>query len=151
MPSMQNMVLGFIPQDWDINIEIISVGNPESSKTFEVPFRCSDKGFELPDEIIAIDQNLWDENSKFWKVIAKSISKHFKNTTPAINPKCLGLAYQIFNDEGDNYEGLELVAGSNDGGEFSNTNGKYNGKYYIYYDYEDEGEHFDEKILLIHS
>jgi hypothetical protein len=151
MTSSQNMVLGYIPDDWDVNLERISVGNPEGSHTIEISFRFTDKGFELPDEIISADQDIWNENSQFWKTLAKSLKNYFPKISTNLNPKTLGCAYQIFTEEGNNYEGLELVANPSDGGEFENDNGKYNGKFYIKYEYEDEGEYFDERILIIQS
>lgn len=147
--SSQNMIFGFIPRDWDTELERISVGDPAGSQTTEVTFRFSDTHFEFPKCNILVTDGLWDSESDFWKEIAKVLLTYFPGVTTKVNPSALGRAYQIFTEEDNDYTGLAFVAGPEDGGEFRNNNGKFNGKFYFKYEYEDEGEYFEERILIL--
>lgn len=149
MSSLQNMTFGFIPKDWDTELERISVGDPAGSQTTEVNFKFSDTHFEFPDTKVLVTDGLWDPESDFWKEITKVLLTLFPGVNAKLNPSTLGRAYQIFTEEDDDYTGLILVAGPEDGGEFRNDDGQYNGKFYFKYDYEDDGEYFEERILIL--
>lgn len=149
MSSTQNMTFGFIPKDWDTELERISVGDPAGSQTTEVNFKFSGAHFEFPNANILVTDGLWDPESDFWKDIAKVLLTFFPGVNTKLSPSALGRAYQIFSEEDNDYTGLILVAGPEDGGEFRNDDGKFNGKFYFKYDYEDEDEYFEERILIL--
>ncbi len=60
----------------------------------------------------------------------------------------LARAYNLFTDDDDDKTGLEIVASEQDGGEFDNRDGRFNGKFYMGYSYEDGGEYYEEKIVV---
>ena len=45
---------------------------------------------------------------------------------------------------------IELVSEEDGGGEFKNVNGMYNGKTYIRYQFEEDAEYSNEKIIVLH-
>ena len=45
---------------------------------------------------------------------------------------------------------IELVSEEGGGGEFKNVNGMYNGKTYIRYQFEEDAEYSNEKIIVLH-
>jgi hypothetical protein len=42
-----------------------------------------------------------------------------------------------------------LVAGEDDYGEFRNPDGEFSGKFYVRYQFQEEGEYFDEKVVMV--
>jgi len=149
MSTSQNMVVGFIPKDWDTGLERVCVGDPAGSRTIEVNFQFVEEKFEFPSEEILVDGNIWNPDSNFWSEVAQTLQKYFPEVSESLNPNNLGRAYKIFTDEDSDLKGLKLVAESGDGGEFINDEGQYNGRFYFRFELEDDGEYFDERIIII--
>ena len=149
MSGTQNFVVGFIPSNWDTERERVCVGDPNGSGTVEVFFQFCDGKILLPDSSISMDSTIWKPTSMLWKEIAASLQRHLLIDSPFLNSTGLGRAYQIFTEEDDDYTGLILVAGPEDGGEFRNDDGKLSGKFYVKYEYEEDGQYFEERILVI--
>jgi len=149
MSTSQNMVVGYIPEDWDTGLERVCVGDPSGSRTIEVNFQFVGDKFEFPGEEMVVDGNIWNPASDFWSQVAHTLQKYFPKVSKRLNPNNLGRAYKIFTEEDNDFNGLELVAGPEDGGEFSNEEGHYNGRFYFRFESEDDGEYFDERILII--
>jgi hypothetical protein len=149
MSTSQNMVVGYIPQNWDPKLERVCVGDPTGSKTVEVNFQFVEDKFEFPAQNIIVDGGIWIPSSNFWSQVANTLQRYFPQVNVIVNPNNLGRAYRIFTEEDNDFTGLELVAGPADGGEFRNDKGQYNGRFYFRYESEDDGEYFDERIIII--
>ena len=146
------MNFGYIPKDWDVERERICVGDANNSGTTELLLIWEDgedfMRLESLGERIQIDQSLYEESSVVWTQLISILQKHFGDVAKSVSAATLCRAFNFFNEEDDNLEGLEFVAGSKDGGEFRNDECQYNGKFFIHYVRED-GEYFDERVVII--
>lgn len=99
--------------------------------------------------IVKMDGAAWfDANHPKWKELIAAhcgaLSKERK-----LDPKKLARAWAIFQDEQAPGNGISLVAGEDEGGEFSNEDQTANGRFYVRYVHEEDGEYFNEKVVLI--
>ncbi len=142
--------IGFIPDDCES--DLISVGDPDNSGTLEVLLKISEEEVKVDDLSFEWDKGIYESNSKFWKEILKAVENSFGFKRPELNAKKLGRAYVVLageNDSDDEWVGFEVVSDESDGGEFSNEDGKFNGKYYVRYQEEFEGDFQRERVIVI--
>lgn len=140
--------IGYIPKDWDG--EYISVGDPEGSETQAVYFEIySDRIiFNKEKDSFYFEEGWYDEKSELWKQIAAKASKHIDAEGAKLDPKKLAKAWAFFNEEDHLFKGATFVAGPDDGGEFTNSDHKFNGNFYVTYFYQCEGECLEERIIV---
>ena len=149
MTASTNLIFGFIPENWDLARERISIGDEESSGTKEVSMKIlEDECLHLKMHKVPVDSGIYKPNSPFWKKVKILLEHEFSDVKAKISATKLGRAYAIFTEEDDDWTGLEFVVGPVDGGEFRNDDCKYNGCYYFGYVYEENGEYFEERVVV---
>jgi hypothetical protein len=146
MSSTQFLTIGYIPID--CNFERIICGDPEGSGTKESSLRIEDTKITSidTDQTIDVDPSeFFNEKSKLWKQVVKNFCSDF--VEKELKPNLVGVCWAIFMDEISGKKGITKLADEGDGGEFHNRFGCNNGKFYVRYQLEEDGEYFGEKIL----
>jgi hypothetical protein len=140
--------IGYIPKDCDS--EIISCGDPDGSGTKEVSLEWV--GNEISsststERVNTASQNIWDPNSQVWtEVVEKFLSD--LSSDKKIDPKKICGSWAIFQDEEPQVSGLKVVSEDDDGGEFANDEGEFNGHFYIRYQLQEDDEFYGEKVVV---
>tara|TARA_B100002052_G_C15856991_1_gene588059 strand:+ start:502 stop:975 length:474 start_codon:yes stop_codon:yes gene_type:complete len=145
---------GFIPKD--NASETIYCGDAETSETIELNFEITEHEAKGPGYHILklIEDNelyvefessdLWTPNSGLYKTMSKYISNVFKNT---ITPRHLYEGYALVQDEPDeNASNFKIIESYE--GVFTNEAQEYNGKIFLRYYLEEDGEIYDETICI---
>jgi hypothetical protein len=146
MPSVHILTIGYVPND--CKSELISCGDPAGSGTNEITLIIEDNKITCLDtnETIQVDPiDFLNEKSKLWKQIVKNFCSIFKENE--IKPNMIGASWAIFMSEISGKKGITKLADENDCGEFHNRGGCNNGKFYIRYQLEEDGDYFGETIL----
>ena len=101
------------------------------------------------DAVVKMDGATWfDTNHPKWKeLIAVHCGDLCKERS--LDPKKLARCWAIFQDEASPGKGIKLVAVDGEGGEFSNEDQQANGRFYVRYTHEEDGEYFNEQVVLI--
>ena len=142
--------IGYIPLGCEN--ERISCGDPASSGTREFTIEvegenifCGDNGKSL-----VADREAWfNPDSSFWDKFTEAYCDELSEENSRISPRVMGQCWPFFQDEGDLPDGASLVSEDGDGGEFLNRNYGDGSHWYIRYQMEEDGEYFDETVLLI--
>lgn len=77
--------IGFIPDDCES--DLISVGNPDNSGTFEVLIRISEEEVKVDDLSFEWDKGIYEPKSKFWKSMLKAVEDVFGFKRSKLNAK----------------------------------------------------------------
>ena len=137
---------GLIPNE---NLsETIYCGDAENSETMELSFEIIGddcKGIDNDFNFDVSGNQLWKSNSKIYVAISKYLSKHFGSK---ISPEYVYGGYVFVNDEPDEHSSSFTIIKS-EAGVFSNHNQIHNGKIYLRYYFEEQGEMYDEKVCLL--
>lgn len=144
---MERIVLtwGLIPID--SSSETIYCGDSETSKTKELNFEIvgnSFKGVDNDFDYYFSVNELWQSNSNLYLAISTYISEYFGES---IAPEQIYGGYSFVNDEPDE-NSLSFETIESEAGVFINNNQKYNGKIYMRYYFEEEGEIYDEQVCV---
>lgn len=151
------MTFGFIPKAWSDSKhggKRIAAGDPTGSNTqeFDVQIDFDDDGnasFDATSGDRAIKgKEFWDSKSAMYKELAARVRSEFG---VKIAPKLLQQMYALFlNELEDSVDELITVAEADEGAEFANSRGKYNGCLYVRYFLEenDEGP-MNERVVVI--
>ena len=146
MSSIHYLTIGYVPND--CKSDRISCGDPAGSGTIEVSLMIEDNKITSmhTNQIIEVDPvDFLNEKSKLWKHVVKSFCSIF--TENEIKPNMIGVCWAIFMGEISGKKGITKLADENDCGEFHNRGGCNNGKFYIRYQLEEDGDYFGETIL----
>lgn len=158
MSNRKVLSIGFIPNDWresQNEDQRISVGDPETSNTREFDIEIvedDDSVSELsglkPDSTRKLEgDEFWDKASQFYKDLSRKIKTEYGIK---ITPKLLQQLWALFQDElADNVHNLIVVAEEDDGAEFVNDDGEYNGCIYVRYFLEEDDEVYGERVVVI--
>jgi len=144
---MERIVLtwGFIPKD---NVtETIYCGDAETSGTIELNFEFIGEAFKGIDNDLKIEfvgNEMWDPGSQLYYAISVYLSATFDKT---VMPSLIYGAYALVNDEPDDYSSsFEII--ESEAGVFMNEKQEHNGKVFLRYYFEEEGEIYDEKVCV---
>ena len=140
------LTIGYIPKDCPE--ERIICGDADTSGTHEISLSiCGNKitAIETGLEIEVDPSGFFDEKLKLWEKISKTFIEGTYSKIPSLNK--LFNSYLIFMDEVEEVKGIYLLADEDDAGEFSNENGRYNDTFYVRYQFEHDGEYFNERVL----
>ena len=151
------MTFGFIPSDWSdskLGGQRIAAGDPAGSKTkeFDVQIDFDDDGnasFDAANGDRAIDgTEFWDSKSAMYKELAARIQGEFG---VKVAPKLLQQMYALFLDELEtDVKQLVTVSEADDGAEFVNSRGKFNGCMYVRYFLEENDEDvMNERVVVV--
>jgi hypothetical protein len=140
--------IGYIPKNWDG--EYICNGDPEGSNTVGVYFEIYDSQilFNKEKESFFFDDGWFDPKSELWKAIAAKASKYIDSEGAKLDPKKLGKAWAFFLEEEHLFKGATYVVGPEDGGEFNNSDHRFNGYFYLSYFSYSDGECFEERTIV---
>jgi len=143
-----HLEIAYIPKDWDG--DYISIGDPEGCGTRGVYFEIY-RGrilFNKEKDSFCFDEGWFDPKSDLWKEIAAKASKHIDTEGAKLDPKKLAMAWAFFNEEDHLFKGASFVAGPDDGGEFNNSDHRFNGYFYMSFFYQYEGECLEERMIV---
>ena len=151
MTAQHILTIGYIPQN--CGSLLITSGDPEGSGTYEVNLYLDDETGVLEcdqTDIVLKPKNtdLFNPHSTLWTDIVKSYANHLGDGELKLNPALLGNCWCLFQEEADDTKGILSVAGPEDFGEFSNDGGKYNGLFYVRYQYEEDDDFFNEQVVV---
>lgn len=139
------LTIGYVPQENNLNI--IYCGDSDSSGTMELNFEiveniCSgiDNNFNVKIE----NSDLWDHNSSFYNSISTYLSNYLNLV---LSPSQVYGGYVLLNDEPDIHS-LNMRIIDSEAGTFSNQNKEHNGKIYLRYYFEEDGEIYDESVCV---
>lgn len=139
------LTIGYVPQENNLNI--IYCGDSDSSGTMELNFEiveniCSgiDNNFNVKIE----NSDLWDHNSSFYNSISTYLSNYLNLV---LSPSQVYGGYVLLNDEPDSHS-LNMRIIDSEAGTFSNQNKEHNGKIYLRYYFEEDGEIYDESVCV---
>ena len=92
----------------------------------------------------------FDCRDPMYKEIIEKITEPLLNHGSRLTPEKLCVSWAFFQEELDEVPGyIEFVSGPKDGGEFRNPNGKYNGKVYLHYCFEDEDDEWSDEMVIV--
>ena len=158
MPTRSILTVGFIPDDWVSsrgNSQRISAGDPDTSNTteFDVVIIENDDSIlsllwpESQESRVMKSNELWDTNSPFYAELTNRIMVDYG---VGIDAKTLCQLWHLFQGElEDDVGGLILVAENDDHSEFTNHHGVHNGCVYVRYIHDEDGEVYDEQVVVI--
>ena len=139
------MTWGFIPAECVSNT--IFCGDAETSGTIELNFEVigdTCKGIDNDFNVEFENSELWDPGSNLYNAISVYLSAEFGKT---VMPSLIYGAYALVNDEPDDYSSsFEII--ESEAGVFMNENQEHNGKVFLRYYFEEEGEIYDEKVCV---
>jgi len=144
------LVIGFIPSDNES--EVITTGDPSGSNTREIYVQI------YKDTAIATDKkndfslkrlNIFSEGSKFWAELALHAEKQLTRGKQKLLPKDLAYCFLRPQDEAFGNDDICHVASPEDCGEFHNEDGEHNGKYFVKYEFVNDGDYLDENVYVI--
>jgi hypothetical protein len=150
--------IGFIPVD--CSSDYIYTGDPESCNTQQITFKFfQDKvvvfdsylELKLPEEFY-IDLKSFDiseEDSKFWVTLAKFTETAISKGNDYLDPIALAKCFLSPQNAARKSESVVYVAGI--GSEFDNEDGKYNGFYYVGYEFYDGRNENDIDVFIDES
>lgn len=91
-------------------------------------------------------------NSEIWEQVRSKLLAGFGDNLKKLSAQRLLDCWKIFQAEPVRVKAIRTVAQEDDCGEFSNDEGKYNGKFYIRYQAEDEdGEYYGERVVVVYD
>lgn len=139
------ITIGYVPLE--NYSDLIYCGDSDSSGTMELNFEvvkniCSgvDNDFNISIE----NSDLWDYSSSFYKSISTYVSNYLNLV---ISPSQVYGSYALLNDEPDNHSlNMEII--DSEAGTFSNENKEHNGKIYLRYYFEEDGEIYEESVCV---
>ena len=139
------MTWGFIPAECVSNT--IFCGDAETSGTTELNFEIiedSCKGIDNDFNVKLENSELWNPDSPFYAAIASYLSGYFDIT---IVPSQIYGGYVLVNDEPDEYSSSFKIIDS-EAGVFMNNKQKHNGKIFLRYYFEEDGEIYEELVCV---
>lgn len=147
------VTIGFIPEN--NTSSLILCGDPEVSGTREVTFIVSDDPSTI--EIVeasktfdVLNSELYTPDSNLWRLVAENIASALEVPPSALTGPMLCSLWSIFMEEEPAIElDVQEVAGEDDGGEFSNSDGIYAGCFFVHYVLNEDGDYYGERVLVI--
>jgi hypothetical protein len=140
--------VGYIPKDCDS--EFISCGDPDGSGTKEINlvwFGDEISSTGSTDRVNTASQDVWDPNSQLWNEVVEKFLKDL-SSDKKIDPKKVAASWAIFQDEEPQVRGIKIVSEDDEGGEFANDDGEFNGHFYIRYQFQEGDEFYGEKVVV---
>ena len=132
--------------------ERISCGDPISSGTRELNIEIEGENMFSNDNCasLLVERSAWfNPDSPFWIKFAEIYCHDLSGSNRMISPRVLGQCWSYFQDEGGLPNGACVVSEDGDGGEFANQNYGDGAHWYVRFQMEENGEYFDETVLLI--
>lgn len=77
------------------------------------------------------------------------LSPYGKPRGASLSGEDLARCWGLFQDEPLDGPAPRLVAEEDDYGEFRNPDGEFSGKFYVRYQFQEEGEYFNEKVVIV--
>ena len=139
------MTWGFIPEE--NTSDIIYCGDAETSGTTELNFEIiedSCKGIDNDFNVKLENSELWNLDSPFYAAIASYLSDYLDIT---IVPSQIYGGYVLMNDEPDEYSLIFKIIDS-EAGVFMNNKQEHNGKVFLRYYLEEDGEIYEEHVCV---
>ena len=139
------MTWGFIPEE--NTLDTIYCGDAETSGTTELNFEIikdSCKGIDNDFNVKLENSELWNPDSPFYAAIASYLSGYFDIT---IVPSQIYGGYVLVNDEPDEYSSSFKIIAS-EAGVFMNNMQEHNGKIFLRYYFEEDGEIYEELVCV---
>jgi len=147
--------IGFIPED--CRSDYIYTGDPESCNTQQITFKFfQDKAVifdsyletKLPEDFYIDIKNfdISEEDSKFWAILAKFAETAITKGNDYLDPIALAKCFLLPQNAARESESVVYVAGV--GSEFDNEDRKYNGFYYIGYEFYDGKNEKDMDLFI---
>ena len=143
---MDRIVLtyGYVPIDH--KVEEIYCGDSETSETLELNFEIIEDYFLGIDNDFKLEiqgHDLWNHESIFYRKLSKTISDYFGFD---FSEQFLFGGYSLLLDEPTEFSGKYEFVESEEG-IVNNFNCSLNGKVFIRFYFEEDGDIFDEKVI----
>ena len=139
------MTWGFIPENNTSNT--IYCGDAETSGTTELNFEIiedSCKGIDNDFNVKLENSELWDPGSPLYAAIATYLCGYLDIT---VVPSQIYGGYVLVNDEPDEYSSSFKIIDS-ESGVFMNNKQEHNGKIFLRYYFEEDGEIYEEHVCV---
>ena len=140
------LTFGYIPADHPGGV--ISCGNAENETTLiitESDILHAERGESKK----IVDANFFSAHWSMWHDIANDWFTSFGGSKSKIDARLIARCWGWFLYEPiDEWEPI-VVAEEHDGGEFENHQGHYNNRYYVRYQFDEDGEYFGERVIII--
>ena len=139
------MTWGFIPEG--NTSDTIYCGDAETSGTTELNFEIiedSAKGIDNDFNVKFEYSELWKPDSPFYAAIASYLSDYIDIT---IIPSIIYGGYVLMNAEPDEYS-LTFKVIDSEAGVFMNNKQEHNGKVFLRYYFEEDGEIYEEQVCV---
>jgi hypothetical protein len=130
----------------------VACGDPDSSGTREISVEIGqdaamnlEAGLSMP----TADASFFTEGCPLWARIASEWATPLAEGGASLSGEDLARCWGLFQDEPLDGPAPRLVAGEDDYGEFRNPDGEFSGKFYVRYQFQEEGEYFNEKVVIV--
>mgnify|MGYP000108261568 CR=1 FL=1 len=151
------LTVGFMPKT--NRIDRIIAADPEESETQEVTVivndSCDIEVLETGRVINASAEDLYRADSRPWEDLAGEILSFVSSAEIALTGADLAIVWselmlEPFPEGVDSASfQLQQVAGEEDCGEFANPDGLYSGNVFVRYQFDEDGEYYGEKVLML--
>jgi hypothetical protein len=148
--NYHSLIIGYIPSENES--EVIATGDPSGSETLEIYveiYKDFASATGQKNNFSLKRLNIFSEGSKFWSELAAHAEKQLTRGKQKLAPK--DLAYCFLRPQGEVFGNDDIchVASPDDCGEFHNDDGEHSGKYYVKYQFFDDGDYLDENVYVI--
>ena len=146
------VTVGYIPKG--CSSEVISCGDPDKSLTKENSVFIDGANLwcqETQESFDADDEDWFNPGSTLWVDFAGKFADVLSDGAATLDPTEVGRCWSFFQDEGELGARATVVARDSAAGEFSNKGYGDGEHWYVRYQMEDDGEYFDETVVLIKS
>ena len=150
MSESHILSIGFIPAGHSGGT--VACGDPEGSGTREVTVEIGedaannlDAGSSMP----TADATFFSEGCPLWSRIASEWATPLADGGGSLSGGDLARCWGQFQDEPLEGPAPRLVAEEDDYGEFQNPDGEFSGKFYVRYQFQEDGQYFNEKVVIV--
>jgi hypothetical protein len=150
MSESHLLTLGFIPPGHAGGT--ISCGDPDGSGTREITVEIGEDAARNLDADVSIptaDATFFSENCPLWARIASEWGTPLADGGGSLSAGDLARCWGLFQEEPLDGPAPRIVAEEDDCGEFQNASGEASGKFYVRYQFEEDGEYFNEKVVIV--
>ena len=150
MSEKHLLTIGFIPADHGGGT--ISCGDPDGSGTREILVEIDDdagKNVDTDQVLSAEKAQFFAEDCPFLGQIASDWATPLADGAGSLSGAALARCWGSFHDEPLPGDLPRQVAEEDDCGEFQNSDGEFNGKFFIRYQFEEDGEYFNEQVVVV--